>query len=294
MKHSNKPKKKTIMHTFMQLVIVILCFSVLCYIYFALIPSWSGFSFPTGGWDWLSFIGGLASIIIAGWGVAVTIESSQAVSNEESIKAVRPFLNISVINHCNPAIPGTIQGIYLPYSIADKTLTLEDNFCYLSNMTSNHNDPSQCMLQVRNIGLGSAMNIRVRIYKILSVGGEPPECYNAENVESFYKDVEINKNATILTYDSNNTNVRHSIDANVYFELQPFHLNNSTDIFSIVMGQRSFSGDPAYYLLKITYDDTYHTSYLQYHHLYLNNRICKFYSTSPQFTYPEDTLKEAE
>ena len=294
MKHITQPKKKTIMHVFKRLIIVLFCFSVLCYIYFALIPSWSGFSFPTGGWDWLSFLGGIASIIIACWGVAVTIKNSQAVSNEESIKAVRPFLNISVINFCNPTIPGTIQGIYLPYSIADETMILEDNFSYLSNMIRNYNDPSQCMLQIRNIGLGTALNIRVRIYKILRVGGKPPECYNAENVESFYKNVEINPNATILSYDSNNANICHSIDTNVYFELQPFHLNNTTDIFSIVMGQRSFSGNPAYYLLKITYDDTYNTRYLQYHHLYLNNGICKFYSTSQQFTYAEDIIKEAE
>lgn len=292
MKHIKKPKKKSIMRTFMRLIVVILCFSLLCYIYFAFIPSRTGFSFPTGGWDWLSFVGGVASVIIASWGVAVTIESSLAVSNEESIKAVRPFLNIFVMNHCNPTIPGTMQGIYLPYSIADETLILEDNFCYISNMISNHDDPSQCMLQIRNIGLGSAMNIRVRIYKILSVNGISPASYDAENVETFYKSVEINKNATILIYDSNNTN--NSIDTSVYFELQPFHLNNSTDVFNIIMGQRSFSGNPAYYLLKITYDDTYNTSYLQYHHLYLNDRICKFYSTSPQFICPEDTTKEAK
>lgn len=287
MRKQNKRKVSSIMHTFGVLVVIVCVFFAICYVCFALIPECTGFSFPTGGWDWLSFVGGLAGVIIASWGVAVTIESSRALTEEEVTKAVRPILNISVVNHFQFEIPSTMQGIYLPYSVSDGTMNLRDDFYYLSNVDEVFPDESQCLLQIRNIGLGSAMNTQIKLYKINSIAGQKPEDYIPEDVETFYSNIQLDQNAIPLIWEANAKSKQNNIGTDVYFEFPSFHLNNSTDVFNFVLGQRSFSGRPAYYLLKITYTDTYDNGkYLQYHHLKLDDKRCWYFSTSGQIPIP--------
>ena len=283
----NNRKYGSIMHTFRVLVVVVLIFFAICYIYFAVIPEHTGFSFPTGGWDWLSFVGSLAGVIIASWGVAATIESSRIQAEDDAAKAVRPILNISVINHFKMEIPNLIQGIYLPYSVKNGTVRLEDDFYYLSNVDEVFPDESQCLLQIRNIGLGSAMNIRIKLYKIKSIADQNPENYALEDVETFYNSIQLDHKATPLILESNVQSKHNNIGTDVYYEFPSFHLNNSTDVFNFVFGQRSFSGTPAYYLLMITYTDTYEArKYLQQHHLKLDDKRCWYFSASRQISIP--------
>lgn len=287
MKKINNREASSIMHTFRVLVFIVCVFFAVCYVCFAVIPECTGFSLPTGGWDWLSFVGGLAGMIIASWGVAVTIESSRVLSEEEATKAVRPILNISIVNHYKFELPNTMQGIYLPYEVKDGTINLNDNFYYLSNVNKVFPDASQCLLQIRNIGLGSAMNTQIKLYKIKSIAGQKPESYDSEDVETFYSNIQLNPKAKSLIWSSDPNSDKNSIGTDVYFEFPSFHLNNSTDVFNLILGQRSFSGECAYYLLKITYTDTYEKGeYLQYHHLRLGNNLCWHFFTSGQMAIP--------
>lgn len=273
-------KKESVMHTFKMLIVIVLLFLLVCYIFFAVIPECFDFSFPTGGWDWLSFVGALASIIIASWGVSVTIESSRKVAEEEAFKAVKPIINVSVFNDCNSDVMKNNQGVYLPYSVDGGTIELKDNFCYFSNMTQKRNDKSRCLLQFKNIGLGSALNIEVKIYKLYKLGQQSINDYKTVSVENFYKDINLNKDAKRLKFDSKKA---CKITENVYFAFPPFHLNSTTDSYSLVLGQQSFSGGSAYYIFDIMYTDVYESkTYRQYHHLRFEESICKYYSTSSQ------------
>lgn len=264
------------MHIFRLLTIFVIAFFIICFIIFAFVPEQLGFSLPTGGWDWLSFVGGLAGMLIASWGVIATISNNQEVAMQQAVLAVRPILNIAVFNNYSLQFPCNLQGIYLPYSVSNGEMTIDGDFIFLSNMSHNFkNDNQQCLLQLRNIGLGSAMNIHIRIYKIQSVAGQDPSKYETKSVEEFYDCVELRTDPKRCD--------RGSITSETYYEIPQFHLNNSTDSFNIVMGQRGFSGDFAYYILELAYQDAYeNTNYVQYHHLRIEEKKCMYFTTSAQ------------
>lgn len=278
--------------TLTHMVIVVIIFLVISYVFFAIIPEYTGFSFPTGGWDWLSFIGSLVGMIIASWGVSFTIESSNKSVKEETCKAVRPILNISVINNYEFKFPLTINGVYIPYSVSNGTIKIEENFYFLSNITHKFSDSSLSLLQIRNIGLGSAMDVHIKIYKIDKIFDQEPENYNPKSVEDFYNGIKLNENAESLVYNTIHEETENFVTSEFFYEIQPFHLNNNTETFNILMGQRGFSGKTAFYILNITYSDMYgEKKYQQYQHICFADNQCKYFSTSSQ-KYLETKIKE--
>ena len=265
------------MHIFHVLTIFVIVFFIICYIVFAFVPEKAGFSFPTGGWDWLSFVGGLAGMLIASWGVITTIDNNHEVAMQQAVLSVRPILNIAVFNNFQLQFPCELQGIYLPYFVSNRVVTIDGDFLFLSNMLHNfEKDNQQCLIQLRNIGLGSAINIRVRIYEIQSVAGQEPSKFEIKSIEEFYNNIKLGK-APKIKYAGG------SIISESVYEIPQFHLNNSTDSFNIVMGQREFSGQSAYYILELVYQDAYeNTNYMQYHHLRIEEKMCMYFSTSAQ------------
>lgn len=264
-------------HIFRSLTIFVIVFFIICAIIFALIPEQVGAFLPTGGWDWLSFVGGLAGVLIASWGVIATIDNNHEVAMQQAVLSVRPILNIAVFNNYQLQFPCDLQGVYLTYSVLNGVITIEGDFFFLSNMLHDvENDKHQCLLQLRNIGLGSAMNIRVRIYKIQSVAEQEPSQFGTASIEEFYNSVKVGESPKIR-YDGG------EIISDPHYEIPQFHLNNSTDSFNIVMGQRTFLGQPGYYILELVYQDAYeNTSYLQYHHLRIEEKMCMYFPTSAQ------------
>lgn len=277
-KHEENRVSKNLdyMHTFRLLTIFVIVFFIICFIIFAFIPEQVGFSLSTGGWDWLSFVGGLAGVLIASWGVIVTIKNNQEMAIQQAALSVKPILNIAVFNNFCLHIPCNLQGVYLPYSVSNGEIIVNDDFLFLSNMTHNfENDSEQCLLQIKNIGLGSAMNICVRMYKILNIAGQSPSEYEIISVEEFYNNVKFGE--PLKRCDMG------SITSEVFYEIPQFHLNNSADSFNIVMGQRTFSGDKAYYIFELKYQDAYENiNYVQYHHLLVKEKMCMYFSTSAQ------------
>lgn len=67
-------------------------FVVISYVWFAVLPECTGFTLPTGGWDWLGFSGVIFSVAFAVWGVCKQIEISnqqtkdQIASTNEQVK----------------------------------------------------------------------------------------------------------------------------------------------------------------------------------------------------------------
>lgn len=37
------------------------------YLWFVLLPMWFNYSFPTGGWDWLGFVGVVGGLFLSVW-----------------------------------------------------------------------------------------------------------------------------------------------------------------------------------------------------------------------------------
>lgn len=268
---------------FSKMVIIVSAFWVIAYIIFALVPEYTGFSFPTGGWDWLSFIGNLVGIVIASWGVVFTIESSNKSAIDETSKAVRPILNTSIINNYKVPTSLNLNGIYIPYSVSDKMIKFDENFYFLSNISYNFNDPLVSLLQIRNIGLGSAMDVHIKIYKIEKISEQDPAKHNINNLEELYNSIKVNDKARSFTYNSNKDEGSNYISSDVYFEIQPFHLNNNTETFNILLGQRDFSGEAAFYLFDITYSDMYgEKKYQQYQHVCFTKEHCNYVLISSQ------------
>ncbi len=57
-----------------KLLITIGIATVAIYLFFALLPEITRWSLPTGGWDWLGYVGIIFGLVITGWGIATTIE----------------------------------------------------------------------------------------------------------------------------------------------------------------------------------------------------------------------------
>lgn len=63
--------------------VTIILFVAISYVWFAILPECTGLSFPTGGWDWLGFIGVIISVSFAVWGICKQIEISNKQTKDQ-------------------------------------------------------------------------------------------------------------------------------------------------------------------------------------------------------------------
>lgn len=61
------------------------------YLWFVLLPMWFNYSFPTGGWDWLGFVGVVGGLFLSVWCLKKQQELSVVPCLD--VDAIQPFVN---------------------------------------------------------------------------------------------------------------------------------------------------------------------------------------------------------
>lgn len=66
-----------------------------------------------------------------------------------------------------------------------------------------------------------------------------------------------------------------SINNEPSYKLTSFSLNNDSSTFYIVFNQKTYTGNPAHYILTFSYADMYEKKYTQKQYLLLNDLGCR-------------------
>lgn len=243
-----------------KIVIVLLVFTVLIYLCFAIIPEYMGIYLPTGGWDWLSFTGIIMGLLVTVWGVLESIKKNAQVAQNQLIMSVKPFLDINATNGFDINAP---NNVYRRMNF-DKDKILNTGFEL--NRTKARHIPTDFVeggnFTIKNVGLSTAFNITVSLHKLLSV----VDVDNLDNIQSINIDDFYSK---ILIEDY--VFYEHDVQKKERWIISPAYNLSISDEFNLVF---DFSGVTCknHCILQLDYEDVYGTLYFQYAYLYFDKQ----------------------
>lgn len=160
-------------------ITISMSYIMLIYLVFAVIPECLMFSpLPTGGWDWLGFVGILFAAIIALIGVSMTIESEnennrtlQKIENnrmrQQQQMAVIPYLDVNLHKALNSGSENNIFRVFME----QQNKLVNDGYIIRKGNSTPDDFTVSCNINVRNLGLSTAFSIETFIYKINEVEG---------------------------------------------------------------------------------------------------------------------------
>ncbi len=247
-----KPLSKRVMW---RLILGFILLFIFCVIVFEVLPNCGFLIFNSDGtWDWLSFVGSLAGMLLACWGVVKTIESSQETIHQQAILSAKPLLYSSLFSGYDKTILDNNDGLFYNCSISNRNITIDPEYYYLSYLQQTQYSDVFSVLRIKNIGLGAAVNISPTLYKV-NLTEDKLNNIEKKGLPDIYAEVSINNEPS--------------------YKLTSFSLNNDSSTFYIVFNQKTYTGNPAHYILTFSYADMYEKKYTQKQYLLLNDLGCR-------------------
>ena len=225
---------------------------ITCFLVFEVLPD-NGIAFVNCNWDWLSFVGNLAGILLACWGVVKTIESSQQSTIDQAIYSAKPLLSISLFSGYDKTLLCKSDGLFYNFYISKREIRKDDSYNYLSHVQPERFSEAFSVLRIKNIGLGAAVNITPKLYKVLEME-ENLKKIETDGLKDIYNSVHSDSNS---------------------IELTDFSLGNDSSAFFIVFNHKERKGDLAHYILEFKYSDMYGKRYIQKQYLLLHEQGCR-------------------
>lgn len=248
---------------FKWLIVAILLFSLIIYICFAIIPEKTGFSLPTGGWDWLGYIGVIAVLIITGWGVIKSINENSIQNERNRELEIVPCLNVisyeKVKDNAYNKVFRKIED--------EKGILINDGYILLRDDSKKQPDDftEKSNIKVTNLGLSTAFAIETYLYKLNSVEGiSILNNIISTPIADFYDKIDIEKycyleDGKILNKD---------------WLISPvYNLNNISSEFNLVFDLSNIKGE-YYSIIEFRYSDIYENKYYQYLYWYFDGSTC--------------------
>lgn len=232
------------------------------YIWFALLPNLTDFSFPTGGWDWLSFTGNIFVILITAWGIVETINSNYDQIMKQQQLSVIPCLDINCIEPFNPNSSNRV----FRFLTEGNQVLINDGYIMLRNgdRDAPEHFETSANIRVTNIGLSTAYSINTYLYKLNRVEGlnNLSEISN-ETILNFYDKINISN----YTYEESNEQKQTD-----WLISPTFNLTTNHQEFNLVF---DFSGLTTDYhsILKFVFEDIYENKYYQYIYINYGNNL---------------------
>ena len=240
-------------------IVCLLLFIAGVYLWFALLPTWLDYSFPTGGWDWLGFTGVIGGIFLSVW----SIRKQQQLS-------VMPCLDVDAYTKFDPKAPNNCFRIF--QDNGDKIYN--SGYVILrSQMSQERGKPegfnASANIKVTNKGLSTAFGIVVYLYSLQKVKGLCSlEEIETTLVDNFYDKVKY-KN-----YEYYNSTEDGAKPIKESWIISPqYNLCSNSNEFNLVF---DFSNVRKKYhsILKFEFEDIYQNKYYQLMYLYFDNRAC--------------------
>lgn len=243
----------------MKKIITLFAFvTILVYLWFGVLPEVVGFSLPTGGWDWLNFIGIIIGLLISAWGVIEAIKNNSTISRNQQIMASMPCLDIDPVSQFNIQ---NSKNVFRRMNFSEKIINNGYILLRSNEVQIPLNFTSDCNIKIRNIGLSPAFNIIVTLYKLDSVRG----VNNLNDITSRYIDDFYSKVCM-----SNFVFYEDQIQKNERWIISPaYNLNNGGDEFNLVLDLKKVMNEN-HCILRLDFEDVYGTKYYQMLYLHFD------------------------
>ena len=226
---------------------------IVCVIIFEILPD-HGVGYLNCEWDWLSFVGNLAGMLLACWGVIRTVESSQETARQQAILSAKPLLVTRLFNGYDMTYLQNMEGLFFDCKISDRSIDVGNKYYNLSDVISKQYAKTFTVLRIKNIGLGAAVSISPSLYRV-DESEERIEVIEKEGLEYIYESVKVAPKP--------------------YYEMTNFSLGNDSSNYCIVFNQLENDSKSAHCILKLCYSDMYGKQYSQKQYLLLNSSGCR-------------------
>ncbi len=247
-------------------IISLFIFVIITYIVFALLPTWLDCSIPTGGWNWLEFVGLVGSLFLSVWCLKKQTEHS-----------VIPYLDVDAYSEFDSSAPNNVFRSFEEYEniiwnkgyilIRQKDKGMPEGFKPCAN------------IKVTSKGLSTAFNVCTYFYELKKVDGlSSLEEIKERPIDNFYDKIEC-INYTYYMDDGINGS-----KYNDKWLISPqYILCSNSDEFNLVFDFSSIKNN-YHSILKFEYEDIYQKKYCQLMYLYFNNKSCAALPISKPYT----------
>lgn len=244
-------------------------FSLLIYFVFAVLPdTFDFYPLPTGGWDWLAFVGIIFSAIVAIEGITLTLKNENENMRRQQQLSVLPCLDANSFNPFDKANPNNIFRVITEenkklvndgYIVPRNVNKIPDNFMDSAN------------IKVKNVGLSTAFSINTFIFKIDSIEGiksldDIGRERNREIVDNFYDRIKISN----YEYKENDELLNNEWQIYTSFNLT----NDSRSEINFVFDLKSIVSK-FYSVIEFRFNDIYENSYYQLLFFYFDSQKVK-------------------
>ena len=278
----------------------LLGFTGICFLWFAALPELLNFSFPTGGWDWLVFIGTVGSVFFALYGIREQIKANnksvmeQTDANNESIKKQTDANNESIKKQTDAknkailkqqqlsVVPCLDVDIYTPFITTAQNNAfrifkekdgkiLNDGYTILRSKNKEYPDQflPKINIKVKNKGLSTAFQVIVYLYELKKVDGlSSLNDIDKETILDFYDKISYEN---YKYYENINGNEKENQFDWIISPL--YNLTIGNEEFNLVFDLSKITLK-YHNILKFEYEDIYQNKYFQFMYLYFDNTQC--------------------
>ena len=236
------------------------------YLWFALLPTWLNFSFPTGGWDWLGFVGVVGGFFLSVW----CLKKQQELS-------VVPCLDVDAYSTLGN---NAANKVFRKFNDTDGRI-YNDGYMILRTSGKPESDESSkrepdgfnksANIKVTNKGLSTAFQVCVYLYDLKSVDGLTSLDEIATTpIDDFYDKIHYGRYTYYEKSGANAEPVKNETD---WLISPQYNLGANAGEFNLVF---DFSEATQEYhsILKFEFEDIYQKKYYQLLYLYFDKKEC--------------------
>ena len=232
--------------------VVFIFLVLIVYFWFAVIPDLFSCSFPTGGWDWLGFMGIIGGISLSVW----SLKKQQQLSVVPclDVDAYTPFNSSSSHNSFRVFKEHNGKLSNDGYTILRSSQKTPDNFTTSAN------------IKVVNKGLSTAFEINVYLCSLKGVNGlSSLNEISTKTIFDFYDKIHCK------SYDYYESYGTSYILQNEDWLISPqYNLSPNSDEFNLVFDLTSLK-ETYHSILKFEFTDIYQNRYYQFMYLFFDH-----------------------
>lgn len=228
------------------------------YLWFVLLPMWFNYSFPTGGWDWLGFVGVVGGLFLSVW----CLKKQQELS-------VVPCLDVDAYSTLDNNAQNKVFRIF------NDTDGRIYNDGYIILRTPGKTEPDgfrkSANIKVTNKGLSTAFQVCVYLYDLKSVKGLASLDEIATTpIDDFYDKIDYKG---YIYYEETGVDAEPVKNESGWLISPQYNLCANAGEFNLVF---DFSKVTQKYhsILKFEFEDIYQKKYHQFLYLYFDKEEC--------------------
>lgn len=241
-------------------------FVLAAYSWFALLPTWFNYSFPTGGWDWLGFTGVVGSLCLSVWGL----------KKQQQLNVV-PCLDVDVYTKFDPQSP---NHVFRKFQENGKKV-YNDGYIILRSLDKDRPDDfnTSANIKVTNKGLSTAFQVVVYLYSLKEVQGLTSLAeIETKPIDDFYDKIKYENYKYYESKDNDAPPEKHD-----WIISPQYNLCSNQGEFNLVFDLSSINQE-YHSILKFEFEDIHQNKYYQLMYLYFDNRACAALPISKLYT----------